>query len=117
MKKHSISWWIFIGWWWYLLFAWWIYPLKWWLRKSKDETPIINDSYRLVLETKEAVLDLLKKSVNGTALQVDIKRNLSGWLAPYFDEAVRGLYEDGKIKTSKDGNRVRLELVKKADAE
>ena len=26
-------------------------------------------------------------------------------------------YEDGKIKTSKDGSRVRLELVKKVDAE
>lgn len=116
MKKHSISWWIFIGWWWYLLFAWWIYPLKWWLRKSKDETSITDDSYRLVRETKETVLDILKKSDSGTALQVDVKRNLPGRLAAYFDEAVHGLYEDGKIKTSKDGSRVRLELVNKVDA-
>ena len=116
MKKHSISWWIFLGWWWYLLFAWWIYPLKWLLRKSKDESPNIDDSYRLVRETKETVLDILKESDGGTALQVDVKRNLPGHLASYFDEAVRGLYEDGKIKTSKDGSRVRLELVKKVDA-
>lgn len=116
MKKHSISWWFFIGWWWYLFFAWWIYPLIWWLRKSKEETPIIDAPYRLVRETKETIFDILKNSDGGTALQVDVKRNLPGRLAPYFDEAVRGLYEDGKIKTSKDGSRVRLELVKKTDA-
>ncbi len=110
MKKHGVAWWIFIGWWWYLCFAWWLYPIKWLLfgRKSKSGS---GDSFQLLHETETAILDALKKYDNGTALQANIKNSLSGNMKPYFDEAVHELYQNGKIKTSKDGSRVRLELV------
>lgn len=62
-------------------------------------------------ETEEGIIDFLEKSNGGTALQVDIKKSLSERLKPYFDDAVHELYENGKIKTLKDGNRIRLELV------
>lgn len=111
MKKRSIAWWIFIGWWWYLCFAWWLYPIKRLLFGRKTKATGGDDSYRLMRETENAILEALKNSNNGTALQSDIKNSLSGVMKPYFDEAVHELYQNGKIKTSKDGSRVRLELV------
>lgn len=71
-----------------------------------------NDSwYQLMRETKKSIIDFLEESNEGTALQVDIKKSLSKRLVPYFDDAVHELYENGQIKTLKDGNRIRLELV------
>lgn len=45
-------------------------------------------------ETEESIIDFLKKSDGGTALQVDVKKSLSGRLIPYFDDAVHNLYEN-----------------------
>ena len=87
-----------------------------WLKSRKSPNAPSNvdndDSYWLIRETEEAIIDFLKNANSGTALQVDIKKSLSGRLTPFFDDAVHELYEKGKIKTSKDGNRVRLELVR-----
>lgn len=74
--KHSVDWWIFIGWWWYLCVAWWLYPIKWLLsRKSSNvslDTDNDNDNWhQLMLEAKETIIDFLEKSNDGTALQVD----------------------------------------------
>lgn len=111
MKKHSLSWWLFIGWWWYLCVAWWLYPIKWFLSGKLSNASSDNDNqYRLMRETEESIIDFLEKS-GGTTLQVDIKKSLSGRLTPCFDDAVHELYENGKIKTLKDGNRIRLELA------
>lgn len=116
--KHSILWWIFIGWWWYIGIAWWFYPIKWILSKKfsdKDnrdytDTTDYTNTYQLRRETAENIMDFIKNA-GGTALQTDVKKNISRKLEPYFDDAVRDLYQNGKIKTSKDGNRIRLELV------
>lgn len=113
MKKHSLSWWIFIGWWWYLCVALWLYPIKWFLSGKLSNVSLDADNdnqYRLMRETEENIIDFLEKS-GGTALQVDIKKSLPGRLMPCFDAAVHELYENGKIKTLKDGNRIRLELA------
>ena len=97
--KHGAAWWILIGWWWYLCFAWWVYPIKWFLsRKSSNSA-------------EGHIINFLRNSSGGTALQVDVKRTLPGDLTPYFDQAVHELYQNGKIKTSKEGGRIRLELV------
>ena len=113
MKKHSLLWWICIGWWWYLCIAWWLYPVKWLLLKKFSNLADTDNTnqYQLIRETKKEIIDFLKKSDGNTALQVDVKKSLSGRLIPYFDDAVHELYEDGKIKTLKDGSRIRLELV------
>lgn len=112
--KHGVVWWIFIGWWWYLCIAWWLYPIKWFLSRKSSNTSSNADNdnwYQLIRESKEYIIEFLEKSNDGTALQVDIKKSLSNRLVPYFDDAVHELYEDGQIKTLKDGNRIRLELV------
>ena len=101
--KHGIVWWIFIGWWWYLCIAWWLYPIKWILSK-KSSNRDNKDVYQLKRETAESIIDFLKNS-GGTALQTDIKKSISKKLEPYE------LYQNGKIKTLKDGSRIRLELV------
>ena len=114
MKKHSLLWWLCIGWWWWLGFAWWVYPIKYLLLRkfSNASSDAYNHNYyQLMWETKESIIDFLKKSDGSTALQVEIKKSLSGRLVPYFDDAVHELYEDGILKTLKDGNRIRLELV------
>ena len=120
--KHGVIWWLLIGWGWYLCFAWWLYPIKWLLfGKSKktpsDEMDVDGYDLRLLREAEDGILDFLKKSNGGTALQVTVKNSLSRRLASYFDDAVRELYQNGKIKTSKDGDRIRLELVERMDAE
>lgn len=120
--KHGIVWWLLIGWWWYLCFAWWLYPIKWLLfgrsKKTPPDEPDGNGyDWRLLREAENGILDFLKKSNGGTALQVTVKNSLSRRLVSYFDDAVRELYQNGKIKTSKDGDRIRLELVGKVDAE
>ena len=107
--KHSVLWWVFIGWWWYICIAWWFYPIKWILSKkssSKDN----KDIYQLKCETMESIIDFMKSS-GGTALQTDVKKGISKKLEPYFDDAVHELYQNGKIKTLKVGSRIRLELV------
>jgi hypothetical protein len=58
----------------------------------------------------ESIIDFMKSS-GGTALQTDVKKGISKKLEPYFDDAVHELYQNGKIKTLKDGSRIRLELV------
>lgn len=102
-------WWLCIGWWWYLCFAWWLYPIKWLLfgkkLKGDDSDPFI------LRDTEIAIINALESSDNRTALQSSIKNSLSAKLKPYFEEAVNELYQNGKIKMSKDGSRVRLELV------
>lgn len=111
MKKHGLLWWICIGWWWYLCIAWWLYPIKWLLQQKPSDVSSDSDDVYLMRETEEGIIDFLKKSNGGTALQVDVKKSLSGKLTPYFDDAVHELYENGKIKTLKDGNYIKLELV------
>ena len=110
--KHSVLWWIFIGWWWYIGIAWWFYPIKWILSKkfSDKDNKDNEDIWQLIPETKESIMDFIKES-GGTALQTDVKKGIPRRLEPYFDNAVHDLYQDGKIKTSKDGSRIRLELV------
>lgn len=67
-------------------------------------------SFREACETMESIIDFMKSS-GGTALQTDVKKGISKKLEPYFDDAVHELYQNGKIKTLKDGSRIRLELV------
>ena len=102
-KKHGLAWWLCIGWWWYLVFAWWVYPIKWLLSRKSPKAAAVSDVdqwYPLVHETEEFIISFLKDTDGGAALQVDVKSGLP-----------HELYEDGKIKTSKAGSRVRLELV------
>lgn len=108
--KHSAAWWILIGWWWYLCFAWWVYPIKRFFSKKSSNAASENRG-RLLHETERYIMNFLNNSNGGAALQVDIKRTLPSSLTPYFDEAVHELYQNGEIKTSKDGGRIRLELV------
>lgn len=118
--KHGVVWWLLIGWWWYLCFAWWLYPIKWLLFGKSKNPPLDEEGVydrRLLREAEEDILDFLQKSNGGTALQVTVKNSLSRRLMPYFDDAVHELYQNGKIKTSKDGDRIRLELVGRVDAE
>lgn len=108
--KHGAAWWILIGWWWYLCFAWWVYPIKWFLSR-KSSNSVSENQGRLLHEAEGHIINFLRNSSGGTALQVDVKRTLPGDLTPYFDQAVHELYQSGKIKTSKEGGRIRLELV------
>lgn len=111
--KHSVAWWVLFGWWWYLCFAWWVYPIKWLIsKKSSNVSNTGNENWGWLLrETEDYIIDFLKNTNGGTALQVDIKKSLSSRLTSCFDEAVHDLYQSGKIKTSKEGGRIRLELV------
>ena len=111
-KKHGLWWWLFIGWWWYLGIAWWLYPILYLVRRTKAAPVPAADvpDPRRREEVMLAVLDAVQRS-GGSALQVDVKASLPSWMSDYFDDAVRELYENGRIKTSKDGARVRLELV------
>lgn len=34
MKKHSILWWIFVGWWYYFFIWWWLAPIKYLMKKQ-----------------------------------------------------------------------------------
>ena len=77
MKKHSLLWWLCIGWWWWLGFAWWVYPIKYLLLRkfSNASSDAYNDNYyQLMWETKESIIDFLKKSDGSTALQVEINK-------------------------------------------
>lgn len=112
-KRHGVAWWVCIGWWWYLMFAWWLLPLVHLLSRKKEgkSGPGGGGSDRRRLEdTMGAVVDALRE-LGGSALQVDVKKRLPAWAASCFDEAVHELYENGRVRMSKDGSRVRLDLV------
>ena len=95
-----------------LCFTWWLYPIKWLIfgRKPKANNDDTDDPFRLLRDTENAIIDALKNS-NGTALQMNIKNSLPENMKLCFDEAVNELYQNGVIKTSKDGGRVRLKLA------
>lgn len=111
-KKHGVAWWVCIGWWWYLMFAWWLLPLVHLLSRKKEggPGPGSGSDRRRLEDTMGAVVDTLR-GLGGSALQVDVKKRLPAWTASYFEDAVHELYENGKLRMSKDGSRVRLDLV------
>ena len=95
--KHGAAWWILIGWWWYLCFAWWVYPIKWFLSR-KSSNAVSENQGRLLHEAEGHIINFLRNSSDGTALQVDVKRTLPGDLTPYFDQA--------KARAKKGGARI-----------
>lgn len=111
-KRHGVAWWVCIGWWWYLMFAWWLLPLVHLLSRKKEgkSGPGSGSDRRRLEDTMGAVVDALRE-LGGSALQVDVKKRLPAWAASCFDEAVHELYENGRVRMSKDGSRVRLDLV------
>ena len=111
-KKHGVAWWVCIGWWWYLMFAWWLLPLVHLLSRKKEGGPGSGggSDRRRLEDTMRAVVDALRE-LGGSALQVDVKKLLPSWAAPCFEDAVHELYENGRVRMSKDGSRVRLDLV------
>lgn len=111
-KRHGVAWWVCIGWWWYLMFAWWLLPLVHLLSRKKGGGPGNGggSDRRRLEDTMVAVVDALRE-LGGSALQVDVKKRLPAWAASCFDEAVHELYENGRVRMSKDGSRVRLDLV------
>ena len=111
-KKHGVAWWVCIGWWWYLMFAWWLLPLVHLLSRKKEGGPGPGggSDRRRLEDTMRAVVDALGE-LGGSALQVDVKKRLPSWAAPCFEDAVHELYENGRVRMSKDGSRVRLDLV------
>lgn len=111
-KRHGVAWWVCIGWWWYLMFAWWLLPLVHLLSRKKEgkSGPGGGSDRRRLEDTMGAVVDALRE-LGGSALQVDVKKRLPAWAASCFDEAVHELYENGRVRMSKDGSRVRLDLV------
>ena len=116
-KKHGLLWWLFIGWWWYIGVAWWLYPIVRLLTRKKKSASVSvsvgvidGPDPRKLQEVMLAVLDAVQRS-GGSALQVEVKASIPGWMTDYFEDAVHELYENGKIRMSKDGARVRLDLV------
>lgn len=112
MKKHSLLWWLCIGWWWWLCVAWWWLPTKHMLQKSNNAEHTYSKKmqpnkywcevykiYGINPETKR------KKSVEiieASNAPIELIQSKSGLLSPYEIE-----------KTTRPASEAQLELLHK----